>query len=795
VTATTVPTDVGDLEDDNLDFGVMKMVPGNAFLLGTSSPSVAVDKQWVIMDGQQFLVEEVPVVSIADELSQLPLPQTTSTRPNPPLNVVSAKRLLPEHRLATVPGKHPMQLAHAAPSSRGLVLDYNTVNGSLTNQTFQGDTTYYISGALDLFGTNTFEGGTVLKYTNGASIILQSTNLTWLGMPYLPVIFTAKDDNSVGQPISDSTGTPTNYYANPALSVPGVTLSNLRISHAQQAILCTASSTFYNCQFVNCLNGVNPSGSTYIENALFANVQTNLDNIYHGGVYVRNATFNMSACIGTLVAGGGAVLINCILANVTTLGFGGLTLSGGTNGFYDSPVFGTDRVTNTFYPFQSVGAGSYYLTNGCSFINAGTTNIDPTLLADLQQMTTYPPMVYSNVVITNNLTLYPQAQRDNIGNPSLGYHYDPLDYVFGGCDLYTNLTVTNGAAIGWFDGYGSVSLSGQPYGISLNDGANLTFSGTATQPAWLAQYNMVQEWGNGIDWTNWTWMGGIILNGDGSGVTPQLSGQFTKCSMQPDQGNFFRDSPDYGAADFSDSEFYGGGIGSFEPPMYFTNCLFFRVNTAFWDTHNTASFTFQNCTFYNGCLVMARTGGTPYWMIENTTFDGTAIYTQYNTDGTNYLLFNYNAYDTGNTNWNVQNFGFTATNTLTVVGTNDLFVTNGSDGYDWESSWFGNFYLPTNSPLLNKGSTNANLLGLYHFTITTNQVIEGTNIVSIGYHYVATTGTNGLPLDSNGDGVPDYIEDANGNGLVDSGEINWTNPGDLGLNVIITQPRNGSILP
>ena len=36
----------------------------------------------------------------------------------------------------------------------GLMLDYQIINGSLTNVTFQGDTTYYISGAVNLYGTN-----------------------------------------------------------------------------------------------------------------------------------------------------------------------------------------------------------------------------------------------------------------------------------------------------------------------------------------------------------------------------------------------------------------------------------------------------------------------------------------------------------------------------------------------------------------------------------------------------------------------------------------------------------------
>jgi len=45
----------------------------------------------------------------------------------------------------------------------------------------------------------------------------------------------------------------------------------------------------------------------------------------------------------------------------------------------------------------------------------------------------------------------------------------------------------------------------------------------------------------------------------------------------------------------------------------------------------------------------------------------------------------------------------------------------------------------------------------------TNQVPETNSIVDIGYHYVATD-THGNPLDSNGNGTPDYLEDVNGNG-------------------------------
>ncbi len=84
----------------------------------------------------------------------------------------------------------------------------------------------------------------------------------------------------------------------------------------------------------------------------------------------------------------------------------------------------------------------------------------------------------------------------------------------------------------------------------------------------------------------------------------------------------------------------------------------------------------------------------------------------------------------------------------------------------------GSYYQPTNSPLLTNGSTLAANLGLYHYTVLTNEAVEQTNIVSRGYHYVAL-GVNGLPLDSNNDGTPDYLEDANGDGIMDNGESNW----------------------
>jgi hypothetical protein len=77
--------------------------------------------------------------------------------------------------------------------------------------------------------------------------------------------------------------------------------------------------------------------------------------------------------------------------------------------------------------------------------------------------------------------------------------------------------------------------------------------------------------------------------------------------------------------------------------------------------------------------------------------------------------------------------------------------------------------------LLNAGSRSADAAGLYHYTTSTNQTKELTSQVDIGFHYVAVS-SSGQPIDTDGDGLPDYFEDANGNGSTDTGETGWSSP-------------------
>ncbi|MEI9962514.1 MAG: hypothetical protein WDM76_15765 [Limisphaerales bacterium] len=159
------------LSDNDLNFGVMKIAHGRAFLLGTEmqESETTVSKSWMTVENRQVLVEEVPVIELADELKQLPaLSDATKAKPHSSLGIVSAKRLLPQP-LVKVKSKS-MQVARVMAPHQGLVLDYNMVNGTLTDYTFQGDTTYYISGFAYLYGTTTLEGGAVIKYANSGPL-------------------------------------------------------------------------------------------------------------------------------------------------------------------------------------------------------------------------------------------------------------------------------------------------------------------------------------------------------------------------------------------------------------------------------------------------------------------------------------------------------------------------------------------------------------------------------------------------------------------------------------------------
>ena len=134
---------------------------------------------------------------------------------------------------------------------------------------FQGDTTYFLTNAVTCNGAVTIEGGAVFKFpTNSTSYLKLISSVTCKASSYRPAIFTAGDDDTVGDKLSTNiwsgyTGTiQASGYGNPALWVyylSSPVLSNLRFRYSQEAIRFEGSGNAGNlehAQLVNCIRGI-----------------------------------------------------------------------------------------------------------------------------------------------------------------------------------------------------------------------------------------------------------------------------------------------------------------------------------------------------------------------------------------------------------------------------------------------------------------------------------------------------------------------------------------------------------
>ncbi len=789
---TSVVTD-GDgapMQDDTLDFGALHFGPGTGVLLGTNATGAGlrIFKQWAELEGRRFLLEQVPAVDVRKAMSLLPGKQGASLESTTKaIRFTASTRQLPTPRPAKA-DTNAMLLASHPLAQTGFLLDYVTMVASATNYTFQGDTTYYISGSVTLAGTNTWEGGAVLKFAANAGLFLArpyniNPQIVFQTKSYSPVVFTAKDDNSLGETISGSTGNPSGYYANPALSLTAFSgtqfAAHLRVAYAQQGFsLVGVTLNLSDAQFVNCRSGFQFGGaSLLLRNALFANTRTNFNSSGGASIDAQNVTFSGSTRLASNTSqypDTSLTVTNGIFANVTNLNTANVQLSGSYNGFFNTTQFGASTFTNAGYPFQTVGAGAFYLADNSVFRNVGTTNIDSTLLADLRQKTTYPPIVYSNVTITTDTVLGPQAHRDTDA-PDLGYHFFPLDYTFGGVTANANVTFTPGTAVGWFRTSSGWYHAG--HGIHAGDDTTITFNGTLEQPDYWVRCNTVQEqpayagYGPG-GITGWTY--------PSVNDAPKVVARFTYCSALTFEAGatHFRDDWGILKLEATDCQFMGAGVGGYNVLYSITNCLYSRCQIWLSTGEPFPTMVIRNCTVHGSSLGFSHGEPGPahfYTSIRDTIFDGTIINTGYPNDPA-CVDYNYNAFLTGSSRTNPQ-------------GASDKVVTS----FNWQTSWLGNYYLPSDSLLVDAGSTTPDAVGLYHYTTQTNQ-LKDTSAVDIGYHYVAVDG-NGNPLDTDGDGIPDYLEDANGNGTVDSGETDWQNAADAGLKVWITEPKRSSNLP
>ncbi len=725
-----------DTLDQFLGWGTMRMTRGKTFVEGQEGRSAVVFKQWLQSGGRTFLVEAATYASLQPLLDALPATRTAALKPKQAATRLLAARAPPqrvkprENRAVEIA---KLGAAGTKPTGPQVVLDYVLLDSTQTNLTLQADTTYYIAGTVAT-DRLTVEGGTVVKYTNTPQATIVADEVVCRTASYRPATFTSKDLDSIGERINGSTGNPAgSYYGSIALDLTAATsavVSNVHFSYLSNALAGTGI-VLRDAQIMECYAGFAPPRSAPIlRNVLIYRVGTlvaALDPKEQGGDELTAENVTAHYCTNLMADGTSIVsLTNCLFACV---------------GGWECPVLITNCTAilgDDSGIFQTVGAASHYLAPDSPYRNAGTTNISSSLLAELRERTTYPPMVYSNVIISADTTLGPQAQRDT-DPPDLGYHYDPLDYAFK-CLWLSNVTfqLLPGTAAATFGAYG----------LAAHCGSHLVSEGTPTRPNHIVRYNLVQEGSR----TNWDGNGSSVLGSWVSWPSPsQVHFRFTEWAMPAQYGAHFQTYSYDVDQCFTDCEFHGGALVLFVPRPYFTNCLLERVNILLDDfsVDTDVSPVVRNCLFFGGTLDIWHYRADT-WLFRDNLFDLTDIIT--------------NMYDTAvDAAYN----GYTP-------GSDRLMPTNANDvvaGIAWQTGPLGNYYQPTNSAFLTNGSIAANLVGLYHYTVLTNQVKETTNTVSIGFHYVAVDG-NGKPIDTDGDNVPDYLEDANGNGDTDD-QHNW----------------------
>jgi hypothetical protein len=755
---TTVigPSPRDGLQDAKLKFGAMTMGHGKAFILGAVAPQHAnqypVYKTWAHLDGRTVLVEELPWLKIAGQLQGLPISLASERSADPIIRKVVSGRAIPAHKnFAAI--DHSRIAKADIDQKPGFVVDYVAVSTMSDDFTFRGDTTYYISDYITLSGLTTIiEGGTVIKYARGAALFVDS--VTCQTAPYRPAIFTAKDDNSVGETISGSSGLPSGLYADSALTLAqDITLEYMRFSYAYIGV--TFSAQDFDCtdvarhiQAVHCYGGISPlsgSGSCYlsVQNCLFYDDAVAIYGQCSPPITGEFLTVANCNAFDTDDVDCSDVLFvtNSVFANLDQLGINNSpTIDGDNNGFYNCPTFGSTCHSNTVNPFQRGAYGYFYLATNSGYQNLATTNIDQGLLSDLQKMTTCPPLVYSNsypppaysaATLTNDLTLSPTAQRDK-DLPDLGYHYTPLDYVFSSVLLSNaQLTITPGTAIA---SYGTAGI--------FFTGGSFVSVGTPLQPIWLVEHKTVQE-------------------GD-SGYCLRFLYEWN--SQEPNMAGIFR----------------------------FNNFANLAGHGWFSGQTTTTNMLVQDCQFWSGELDIYS-----YTLLRNNLFDRTYLYAFSSPvvlsnnlfwgDGMVYLIppsgLYYQAYDNVFDNCVINASSVTNAyngfiNCMNPFGSpTQLLPTNSTSvilsSFSYDKGNLGDFYQHSTN-FLNRGSTTANLDGLYHYTTQTNNFKETNSTVDIGYHYVAVS-PSGNAIDTDGDGLADYFEEGNGNGIFDSTDFSdWT---------------------
>jgi hypothetical protein len=760
--------------DSELNFNGVKMAVGRAFGTGhgtnkSSRLSTPVGKSFENIENRRIIVEAVAHRRAKPALNQLPASTNifgitnaailsssnhllaALVRRSPVLPMVAQNRPAKTDRMASI--RKTDQLAfvetnqlflalEVSGQTPAFVLDYQLVDADENGEVdfrFKGDSTYLISSFISMAGTTTIEGGSVLKFAQntglniqpGGTLLCDTTN-------WLPAVLTTMDDHSVGETIS---GDPGGAWPLDVVAIHFDSgtheLRNLRFTHITCPIWCDYETTITarNLQMIDTFNPF------FFMSTSTLNVYNLLSRDFcflYGGDAVtfrgEHITAHRGYEFGSLWSPGSssAIVKNSLLVAIET------PLNVGTYSEASTATLASDAGV-----FQTVEGGAYYLPLRSPHRDVGTTHIDPVLKKSFSDFTTYAPTVLTGTIETD-VSLVPFLPRDT-DIPDRGYHYPVVDYVTKEWVLHHSTVSIHGGTV----------VAGAPGSttISLSPG-KIVSVGNPSRMNRILRLNQVQE--NVVART-----GFLISSGPVDQFKPELTLRFSEISSLAGEDLMLYMGYDFGLQACHNS-FLNGRIqvtmyGGFQQAVGFTNNCFRSVGLGF-DAFSDSYLYFHNNLFKDGTFNLSN--GNVKWKLYYNVFDHATI----SVDESAFVA-DQNAY-AGLTHALREDSYFDLTSLSYAAGP------------------LGRFYL-TEPSLRDVGSDFAGTLGLAHFTTRLDQQKESNSYVDYGFHYVAaSTQPDGsvVLVDTDGDSLADYAEDANGNGMLDSGETDIANIASIGGN-------------
>ena len=626
----------------------------------------------------------------------------------------------------------------AGGDSRGVVIDYVAV-ASTADMVFKRGTTYLVSGQVNLSGNTIFEGGSVIKYTTGGKLRIVGTVEYQSGI-YDPVYYVSRDDNSVGEVISGSSGVPVTYAGAIEFdSYPqqiNYTVKYVRVRDAMLGINYFNSysqNVLYDGQFSRCGTCVG---------------------LYWNEVSLRNVLMSSSGT-GVQMSGG---------SNYGVLRYEQGTVDQVSQLIYDYGqqcwVYMTNIIVSssgmgTYNPYMKfgdcvydigtgagvydvVGYGKYYISIG-QYEGLGSSSVSWWLTNEIKDRSIRGPRVISGV-LTGVVELVSEVERGRLDWLSPGYYYGALDYLISNAVVIgTEVVIRPGAVVG---------VAGT---FVLGSNGKVRAAGEAGRQVRIVNCANIQE--------------GVTNSSTGAlmSLGSMAVAEMRFCLVNGSGRNLYCDSGSNWRIWLRDSEVVGCRINGWCNNGYgneigLTNNLILGCNISYYQENIAGYYPFV-LRMYNNLI---KGGGMSYtykdsrtaWVVKDNMFDSDSlgVVQQGAIEASN------NGYRSG----------------LTSLGGSSNKVIS---AVSYESGSYGKYYIPQSGGmgvLVDGGSRSASAAGLYHYTTSKAAGSkEGGSQVDIGYHYAGIDSGN-KPIDSDGDGVADYIEDVNGNGLADDSR-SWLN--------------------